>query len=199
MDHENRSHKRTPDPETQKRDAELIQACRSGNSAAWSQLLETFERLVFSVPLQHGLNRQEAEDIVQTTFMLLYQNLDTLWDNSNLASWLYAVALRRTWRVLKQTGRKIALDVEIDWPELAENMTGADGEDLEKWELTAWLDQGLAKLGPNCRELLMTLYFGEQSPPRYTDVSAKLGIPIGSIGPSRARCLEKLRQILQNI
>jgi len=199
MDHENRSRKRASDPETQKRDAELIQACRNGSAAAWSQLLETFERLVFSVPLQHGLSRQEAEDIVQTTFMLLYQNLDTLWDNSNLAAWLYAVALRRTWRVLKQTGRKIPLETEGDWLDLAEGLAISDNEALDKWEVTVWLDQGMQKLGANCRELLTTLYFGEQSPPPYTEVSAKLGIPVGSIGPLRARCLEKLRQILQNI
>jgi DNA-directed RNA polymerase specialized sigma24 family protein len=66
---------------------------------------------------------------------------------------------------------------------------------MERWETVEWLHGGLAQLNERCRELLIALYFDEQQT-AYTEVAHRLGVPVGSIGPTRARCLERLKHIL---
>jgi DNA-directed RNA polymerase specialized sigma24 family protein len=73
----------------------------------------------------------------------------------------------------------------------------SDIDRIDRAEMTMWLDQGLARLDQRCRELLAALYF-EVDQPVYADIAAQFGMPVGSIGPTRARCLEKLRQFLSN-
>jgi DNA-directed RNA polymerase specialized sigma24 family protein len=68
---------------------------------------------------------------------------------------------------------------------------------MERWELTEWLNHGLLMLNKRCRDLLLALYF-ETSDPSYSDIAARIGMPVGSVGPTRARCLERLKQILQH-
>ncbi|MGH2541145.1 MAG: RNA polymerase sigma factor, partial [Ardenticatenaceae bacterium] len=89
-----------------KADRELLQACREGNSLAWEQLLDKYERLVFSIPLNYGLPHDDAADITQLTFTIFIQSLDTLRDDSRLGAWLATVARRQSWRLLRQRRRE---------------------------------------------------------------------------------------------
>jgi RNA polymerase sigma factor (sigma-70 family) len=183
--------------DVQSRDAELIRACRQGILGGWERLLAQYERLVFSVPLHHGLSNEDAADIAQLTFTILLQSLDTLRDDSNLAAWLCTIARRHTWRVLKR-GQHQALD-ELDAEFLrrgAALMDKPDHTEIEYWELASWLQQGLGELNARCQELLRTLYFDDKQP-SYADVAVQLGLPVGSIGPTRARCLAQLKQLLE--
>lgn len=177
-------------------DQALLRACRSGDAAAWETLVTTYERLVFSIPLNYGLSRDDAADITQLTFTILLQSLDTIRDQEQLAAWLATVARRHTWRVRQRNYRESV----GEYAELPEPVTlpGAVQTDaVERWELIEWLHTGLAQLNHRCRELLLALYFDDQ-PAAYADVASRLSIALGSIGPTRARCLERLKQLLED-
>lgn len=178
-------------------DRDLILACRKGRTGAWRDLLKKYERLVYSIPLRYGLSREDAADIAQLTFTILIQNLDDLPLDSRLGAWLSTVARRHTWRLLEANRRESARDY-LESADLAENavlLGRSDSESIEHWELTEYLQRGLARLGKPCRELLIALYFQPEQP-SYADISGQMGIPLGSIGPTRARCLKRLRQRL---
>ena len=168
-------------------DAELIRSCRRGDMDGWERMLEQYERLVYSVPLHYGLSGDDAADITQLTFTVLLQNLDTLRDDSNLKAWLCTIARRHTWRVLKRGQHETLDELDVEFVRKgATLMDKPDHSDIEYWELVSWLQQGLGQLNARCQELLSALYFDEKQP-SYDDVAAQFGLPVGSIGPTRAR------------
>lgn len=175
-------------------DDDLIRGCRTGDTEAWQELLDRYERLVFSIPLNYGLSRDDAADIVQLTFTSLIESLDTLHQESRLGAWLATVARRKTWRVIER-GRRESVD---EYEQLAETLPslGQDSSSyLERWEMLEWLNHGLSALNARCRELLLALYFEPQEP-SYAEIAERMGMSIGGIGPTRARCLERLKQIM---
>ena len=177
-------------------DDDLIRACRDGDAHAWDRLLYKYERLVFSIPLNYGLSRDDAADITQITFVSLIQSLETLREGSRLGAWLALVARRNTWRVIERARHESAGEYE----ELADSIAviaKSDTNPMERWELTEWLNHGLLALNERCRDLLLALYFETQDL-SYSEIATRLGIPVGSVGPTRARCLERLKQILQD-
>jgi RNA polymerase sigma factor (sigma-70 family) len=176
-------------------DHDLIRACRAGHAHAWERLLDKYERLVFSISLNYGLTTDDAADVTQITFTILLQNLDTLPDEIRLAPWLATVTRRHTWRLLARNRRE-AVHPEED---LAANETlGGIIDYSEHWELAEWLNYGLNMLDERCRQLLLALYFDAQQP-SYAQVADYLKMPVGSIGPTRARCLEQMRQSLRTV
>jgi RNA polymerase sigma factor (sigma-70 family) len=178
-------------------DRHLIRSCRQGKSAAWRELLNKYERLVYFIPLRYGLSHDDAADVAQTTFTILIESLDTLPEDSRLGSWLATVARRHTWRLLKRNRRETASE-RLDSTDLSESavlLGRSDADSIEHWELAEWLQKGLSKIGERCRELLLALYF-EPERSSYAKVVERLDMPIGSIGPTRARCLKRLKQVL---
>lgn len=178
-------------------DRDLLLACRARDRGAWRSLLGKYERLVYSIPLRYGLPREDAADVAQLTFTALIQNIDDLPEDSRLGGWLSTVAKRHTWKLLDRARRERATE-RLEGAELSENallLGKTDTESIEHWELTEWLEGGLAKLESPCRELLLALYFRPDRP-SYAEVSAELGMPVGSIGPTRARCLKRLQEAL---
>jgi RNA polymerase sigma factor (sigma-70 family) len=182
-------------------DRDLILACRKGDSRAWKHLLSKYERLVFSIPMRYGLSRDDAADVSQLTFTILIQSVETLPEDSRLGAWLATVAKRHTWRLMERNRREGASDVVAERADLGADAVAlgkSDGSDtIEHWELSDWLDGGLQNIDGNCRDLLTALYFSPEQP-SYADIAARLGKPVGSIGPTRARCLERLKKALGN-
>lgn len=176
-------------------DHDLIRACRAGDARGWEQLLDKYERLIFSISLNYGLTTDDAADVTQITFTILLQNLDTLPAGVRLAPWLATVARRHTWRFLARSRREAVLPEE----DLAENeRLGGTIDDSERWELAEWVSYGLSMLDERCRKLLLALYFdADQS--SYAQVADRLNLPVGSIGPTRARCLEHMRQSMRAV
>ncbi len=171
-------------------DHDLIQACRAGDGRAWESLLDKYERLVFSISINHGLTTDDAADIAQITFTILLQNLDTLPDDIRLAPWLATVARRHTWRLVGRNRREAVNPKE----DIAGNETfGGVIDDSQRWELAEWIHYGLTTLDERCRKLLLALYFDAEQP-SYAQVADHLNVPVGSIGPTRARCLEQMKQ-----
>jgi len=162
---------------------------------AWQRLLDRYERLVFSVPRRYGLSREDAADITQLTFTILVQSMDTLPENSSLGAWLASVARRHTWGLLKRKRREEA-DEHGSSSEVPTTLLSTGGtEDLEHWELAEWLNHGLSLVSKSCRDLLSALYL-EPEQPSYAEVAARLGMAVGSVGPTRIRCLKRLREML---
>jgi RNA polymerase sigma factor (sigma-70 family) len=178
-------------------DQDLLLRCRQGSVGAWHQLLNKYEGLVYSIPLRYGLSRDDAADIAQITFTILIQSLDSLSENSRLGPWLVTVARRHTWRLLQRNRRENSNE-RLEGTDIAEGavlLGKSDADSTEHWELSEWLEAGLSKLGEPCRELLLALYFQPERS-SYAEVAERLGRPVGSIGPTRARCLKRLRQVL---
>ncbi len=175
-------------------DWDLIQACRQGDELAWQQVVNRYKRLVFSIPLTYGLNQNDAADIVQLTFMMLMQGLDGLHQDSHLGGWLATVARRNTWHVIQRRGRE-----NLDTAPFTEDTVLHDQaatDEKERWEANTWLYDGLTQLDETCRALLIALYL-DPNQPSYSDVASRLGLAVGSIGPMRARCLHRLRDIMR--
>jgi len=172
-------------------DRDLIRGCREGRVEAWRRLLDKYERIVFSVPRKYGLTSDDAADITQLTFTILVQSIDKLPEDSKLGGWLTTVARRHTWRLLERNRRQgIGKHAILD-----ENTASGDGATIQNWELGEWLNQGLSMIGGSCRDLLFALYLDPEQP-SYAEVAARLDMAIGSVGPTRIRCLKRLRRVL---
>ncbi|MDX1665333.1 MAG: sigma-70 family RNA polymerase sigma factor [Candidatus Promineifilaceae bacterium] len=179
-------------------DPALLQACRAGDSRAWKRVLEKYERLIYSIPLSYGLTEADAADILQLTFTIFIEQMDDLDEDSNLKAWLATVARRHTWRLLERTNRE-----RVHGPDdLSERMYLLPDERgeraLRRWEAVHWLQQGMDVLDERCRTLLRALYFAPEKL-SYEEVAKEMDIAVGSVGPTRARCLERLKTILQEI
>jgi RNA polymerase sigma factor (sigma-70 family) len=174
-------------------DAELVHACRNGQRWAWDALVERYQRLVYAIPLRAGLNPDEAADVFQVVFLRLFEHLDELREPQAVGKWLITTAKREAWKVLRQ---RPAEEGTVDGDPAVHLLEAHPNEEL-------WLDQVMARealeqIGERCRQLLWMLYF-DQSQPSYEEISRQMKMPPGSIGPTRARCLEKLRQVLKRM
>ena len=175
-----------------RQDQPLLRACQNGDRKAWQTLLDRYERLVYSIPLNFGLSHSDADDVAQATFSALIRSMSSIADEERLGAWLGTVARRQTWRLVERGRREPpSSNDRLDRISTEDSVT-ARAENLE------WVHQGLTKMDGRCRDLLTALYFGEETP-TYTAVAAEFGIPVGSIGPTRARCLDKLRSFLEGL
>lgn len=166
--------------------ARLLEACRTGDEKAWATLVERYERLVFSIALRTGLDRDDAADVTQLTFATLLESADRINDPDSLGWWLTTVAQRTSRRIADRRHREVATDeqhFDITAPCHAEHLTQV-----------LMLHEGLARLDAGCRALLTALFAQEER--TYVEVARSLGRPVGSIGPMRARCLDHLRDLI---
>jgi RNA polymerase sigma factor (sigma-70 family) len=149
-------------------------------------LVERYERPVFSVACSGGLDVEDAADVTQTTFVALLDAITQLRSDERLASWLLTVARRTAWRVRKRREQEVGT---VPAPPAV--------TDDRDWEQVAALHEGLARLGTPCRDLLAALYF-DPDEPSYAEIAQRLGRAVGGIGPMRARCLERLRALIED-
>jgi RNA polymerase sigma factor (sigma-70 family) len=167
---------------------ELLQEARDGDTSAWSTLVDRFEGLIWATTRAHRLSRADAADVTQTTWLRLVENLDRINDPERLGAWLVTTARRECLRHLRLHGRE--LQVEDD--SVFEAPSGEPAENrLIVRERNDALRRAFARIGERCQALLRMLSAPES--PSYEEIGAALGMPIGAIGPTRARCLDKLR------
>jgi len=183
-------------------DERLISACRRGEEEAWQMLIERYQRLIYAIPRRAGLDEDLAAEVFQQVFAILVEKLDRLTQPAQLQAWLVTTAKRETWRVLRRERRGHSAAEAGD--ELAdETMSLPDGAPLPD-ELLSLLEEqhrvrlALGELDERCRQLLMLLFYREE-PPAYSEIAAALGIKEGSVGPTRARCLQKMLRLLNNL
>lgn len=178
----------------QSTDEELLHACRTGDSRAWEQLLERYERLVFSIARNTGLSREDAADMTQLTFGYLLQSLERMTDEGNLRAWLATVCKRHSRRLLVRQLRYQSAEVDDEILDALMPDRPRHTE-IERWELAEWLRSGLERIDERCRQLLRALYLDDKEP-SYAEIADLLGIAEGSVGPIRARCLKRMRDVL---
>ncbi|MEW5719602.1 MAG: sigma-70 family RNA polymerase sigma factor [Chloroflexota bacterium] len=173
-------------------DAVLIQACLGEDESAWKELVEHYSRLVYSIALRYGLPLTDADDVFQNVFLNVYRSLKTLRDQKLITAWIIKITYRECQRQRKRSP---------DHSELSESIldTAIPPEDeVEIWEQRHFIHLALQQIEPRCRELLNALFL-ESPPPSYETLAARLGAPVGSIGPWRARCFKKLAEILNTM
>jgi RNA polymerase sigma factor (sigma-70 family) len=183
----------------------LVQRCLNGDAAAWQALVQRYAPLVHSVPVRYGLTPAEVDDVGQEVFLALAQSLAQIEDPQRLSAWLMTTARRYSWRALyRRRQEQPASADDLAATESFSTSTPIGQQALTMNELlTGWqrqeaLQQGLQRLGDRCRQLLVLLFL-DQSEPSYEEVSTRLELPIGSIGPTRNRCLRQLRSILEGL
>ena len=176
---------------------ELMAAAGSGDEAAWTDLVERYAPLVWGVISAYRLSRADAADVNQTVWLRLVENLDRIREPAALPGWLVTTTRNECLRLVR-LGARIRpfdpLDPAGVAPVEASLGSGqrATDEDLLSAERRQALREGFAALPARCQILLRLLL--EDPPPSYQDVSERLRIPVGSVGPTRARCLHKLRR-----
>jgi RNA polymerase sigma factor (sigma-70 family) len=186
-------------------DTELVERCRAGQQPAWNTLVRRYQRLIYTVPRRAGLSEDQAADVFQVVFSRLFEHLDRLGDPSRVQAWLVTTAKRESLRVLEQSRRVVDLT-----PARGDEDDGADPLDrfaadsplpedlLGELQQQDLLRRAVAQLDDRSRQFIELLFLQDEPLP-YSDIAARLGIAEGSIGPTRARCLNKLRTILRKL
>jgi RNA polymerase sigma factor (sigma-70 family) len=184
-------------------DEELWQHCRRGGQAAWAVLVRRYQRLIYTIPRRAGLPDETAADVFQFAFARLYENLDRLEDAARLRAWLVTTAKRETLRLLDQSKRivdtaSLSGDDDPDGEDPLHRI--ADPSPLPESMLADLQEQhglrrAVERLDERSRRFVELLFLQEE-PLSYSEIAARLGISEGSIGPTRARCLAKLRALL---
>ncbi len=173
----------------------LVQRCQAGDSDAWDRLVDRFSDFVYSVARRYRLNSDDAADVYQQTFQALHQSLNRIDQPETLPKWLAVTASRISLRVLRIQSRTSPLNNgETDLEAVLESEDASAEESALAACEAEELHLALNRLGGRCQSLLQLLYLSDES--SYQLASDQLGIPLGAIGPTRARCLEKLKKLL---
>jgi len=170
---------------------DLVTRARNGDQGAWDDLVERYAPLVWSVCRRYQLSRADAEDVHQTVWLQLVRRLEAVRDPAALPGWLATATRRECVRMLRATRGLHAAEYVPDTEAIPDQRAGMVEQELLVAERHAALREALARLPPFCQRLIGKLI--EDPPLTYAQISAALNIPVGSIGPLRGRCLDKLR------
>lgn len=174
--------------------SDLVERALMGDEAAWQQIVDRYAGLVWSIVRGFRLDHAAAADVAQTVWLRLVQGMESLRDPNRLAGWLATTARRECLRTLRGAGRELPTDDMLDRDSTAPP-DGAPEEHLLRDERQRELWRAVASLPDRCQILLRTMAY---DPDRsYAQISAALAMPVGSIGPTRSRCLSKLRALLE--
>jgi RNA polymerase sigma factor (sigma-70 family) len=171
-------------------DADIVARCASGDEAAWRALILRYRRLVYTIPYRMGLDPDASDEVSQITWVRLAQRIGAIQEPARVRAWLVTTARRVA---LNVAGRRHDAETETQ----AELTDPADlpSEEIERLEQQQSVRVALARLDQRCRDLLSLLYYPDErstEPLSYEAVAKKMGIPHGSVGPTRLRCLKKL-------
>jgi RNA polymerase sigma factor (sigma-70 family) len=167
-------------------------AWRRGDAGGVDELVRTMTPVLWNVVRAYGLTQDLAQDVIQSTWLILIRRADTIADPHAVAAWLTTTARREAWRAASGGTRSITVsDDDLEYlsenaPSAEERAVADDGDSL-LWECVHTLSE-------RCQRLLRIVAFDER--PDYARVAQELSMPVGSIGPTRGRCLAKLRAVL---
>jgi len=183
----------TSDAPRWERAAALFARWRDGDSRAMDDLVRTMTPTLWHVVRAYGLDAALAEDVVQTTWMTLVRRHDSITEPQAISGWLTTCARREAWRVGKLQRRADPTETESLEPHLPTAESAEHTATLSDSSHRLWLAVG--RLNERCQRLLRIVAFEER--PDYARIAADMAMPIGSIGPTRQRCLVKLRALLE--
>ena len=169
----------------------LVKAAAGGNRQAWDALVDRFAPSVWAIARGHRLGYADAADVCQTTWLRLVEHLDRIEQPARVGAWLATTARRESLRVIRLAQRQVPTGDDMnDVPDLTPR--SIERTDLASKHVEQVLESLLSQL-PGRSQLLLRLLLAD-TPLSYKDISEALDMPIGSIGPTRARALEQLRR-----
>jgi RNA polymerase sigma factor (sigma-70 family) len=169
--------------------SQLVRSAAAGDQAAWETIVGLFSGLVWATARAHRLSRDDSVDVVQTTWLRLVEHLDGIREPEKLGAWLATTARHESLRLIRRGAR----EQPSDEPDLFEAPSDdAFDRFLLDRERDGALWRAFAKLSERCQRLLRLLVADEE--PSYEEVGAALDMPVGAIGPTRMRCLDRLRR-----
>lgn len=168
----------------------LVRAAAAGDEQAWTQLVDRFAGLVWSVARGYSLDQSDAADVSQTTWLRLAESLSSVRDPERLGAWLVTCARRESLRTLRLRTQ----DLPVSSTYFLEDEAGTPEERVILREDDVELRQAFDRLPSPCQALLRAMFAEPQ--PSYAALSRAFGMPIGSIGPTRARCLARLKELI---
>lgn len=189
-------------------DATVVAACVRGDGAAWQTLVQRYQRLVYAIVMRIGLDEQVAADVFQTVFARLIEHLPRLAEPHRLQAWIVTTAKReallqrrlgqRTVSMTRQhsaTSAGPADETNAEWDVADEALIAEEAmSDLQQLN---GLRVAMDRLDERCRTLLPLLFRDRDDKLPYEEVARRLGTSVGSIGPTRSRCLDKLRRLVE--
>lgn len=175
---------------------DLVRRAAAGDEEAWLALVDRFASLVWSVARSHRLSAADASDVSQTVWLRLVEHLDRLSEPERVAGWLLVTTRRECLRSLRWSTRVTVTDDSVI--DVRESGSSADvGDRLEERERAVALWAAVEKLPERCHLLVRLLLL--DPPPTYEDIGEALEMPVGSIGPTRSRCFDRLREFLGEV
>jgi RNA polymerase sigma factor (sigma-70 family) len=173
----------------------LVRRAAAGDKSAWERLVDQYSRLIWAMTRDFGLAEMDAADVVQTTWLRLLEHIHRIEYPERIGSWLATTARHECLRYLASSKRLMLVDDhDAMFGHATEHQPDVD-ERLLADERAQAVREAVAAL-PSRSQLLLELLMADP-PVSYTEISDKLGLPVGSIGPTRGRCLQRLRLILQ--
>jgi RNA polymerase sigma factor (sigma-70 family) len=181
----------------------LVRSAAGGDEGAWRGLVTRFSNLVWAVARAHRLANADAADVYQTTWLRLAEHIGRIEHPERVGAWLATAARRECLQSLRSAAKTSPTD-DIDRLDIAPTVGNPTEEavlaaetEREDAARAAAMWRAFGRLSGRCRELLRILM--ASPPPSYAEVAAALGLPLGSIGPTRARCLQRLREEMAGI
>jgi RNA polymerase sigma factor (sigma-70 family) len=171
---------------------DLVTRAATGDKQAWNELVERFSPLIWSICRKYRLSDADAEDVGQNVWLRLVDQLDKIRDPAALPGWLVTVTGRECLQVLGAAQRLPMANHVTDAEIIADEQSRTAEQELLAAEYHAALREAFAALPPSGQRLIALLL--EEPPVPYAEISCRLGIPVGSIGPTRRRWLDKLRR-----
>ncbi len=173
-------------------DRTLLQGCIAGDRRSWETLVNRYSSYLFTIARECGLTHEDAEDVLQTVFAKLLDNMESIKDDGHLQAWLATSVRRLAWRARFERDRTVNLVPEEELPV----HDVLPDEEMLRLERIYSIRRALETIGESCRTLLHLLYEVEPRP-RYRDIARELNLSEGAIGPTRARCLTRLKKYLE--
>jgi RNA polymerase sigma factor (sigma-70 family) len=182
-----------PDEYKNLTDPELIKRCLDGDNNAWEALILRYKRLIYSIAVKFNFQEADSKDVFQAVCLKLLEYLGSLKDERKISAWLITTTTRQCIYLRARRLRESSTDDDYEEPL-------DPAEDLEEIRMQVeqqqMIREAVQSLKDPCRELIEMLYF-DATAPSYEDIAKKLGRPVPSVGPTRARCLEKLQAALR--
>jgi RNA polymerase sigma factor (sigma-70 family) len=182
-------------------DSQLIKDCRRGDESAWEALVLRYQKLIYAIPRRAGLSEDHAAEVFQEVFTTLFSKLDGIEDPDRLHAWLVTTARRKTWRVISKEKSWQQFSANDADEESSDEVANIPDESVLPDEALVQLEEqhrirtAVAALDERCQKLIHLLFYRAEQP-AYVEIAESLAIPEGSIGPTRARCLQKMLRLL---
>ncbi|HEV2124827.1 MAG TPA: sigma-70 family RNA polymerase sigma factor [Chloroflexota bacterium] len=187
-------------------DAALYAGCIRGDQKAWNALIDRYAGLIYSIPLKYGLSEQDCADIFQSVCVTLLEKLGTIRDPDRLPAWLITTTTRQCWAFARTHakatalaspagGRTAVVDDAVPMHEPVD-LTLLPEEEVLAWERRVIIQGAIQSLPEPCRQLVEALFSDVGEKLSYRALADSLGMPLNSLGPTRSRCLARLKKLL---